>query len=277
MPSYAIGDLQGCYNELQDLLNEINFNDRNDQLYFVGDLINRGKDSLACLRFVKSLPNAKTVLGNHDLHLLAVANGVRKTHRKDTLDDILHAEDKEELFNWLRQQPLLVHEAENNFYVLHAGLPPQWDIEEAIELSNETSDVLKTKHFNKFIHEMYGDQPDMWGENLTGNNRSRFIINCFTRMRYVNKDGSLDFKNKDAPGKQAEGLIPWYQHPDRKSKKEKIIFGHWSTVMLGKESNFKQHHVYPTDTGCLWGGSLTALRLEDERIFSVPSRQAKIL
>lgn len=276
MPCYAIGDLQGCYEELQDLLNEINFDESDDQLYFVGDLINRGIDSLACLRFVKSLNNAYTVLGNHDLHLLAVANGVRKPHRKDTLDDILNAEDKEELFSWLRQQALLLHEKENDFYILHAGLPPQWSIEQAQELANETSELLTSNSFDDFIQTMYGNQPDIWQNSLKGNERIRFIINCFTRMRYVTKEGSLDFDNKDAPGKQAKGLTPWYAHKDRKTQKQKIIFGHWSTVMLGNENNFRQHNVYPTDTGCLWGGSLTALRLEDEKVFSVPSKKTKV-
>ena len=275
MPNYAIGDLQGCYDELLDLLNEINFDETNDQLWFVGDLINRGKQSLGCLRFVKSLSNARTVLGNHDLHLLAVENGVRKPHRKDTLDEILQAEDKDELLNWLRQQPLLLHEIENNFYILHAGLPPQWSIEFAKELANEAHSLLTGEDFHRFIHNMYGDQPDLWQEDLIGDDKVRFIINCFTRMRFLNNNGCLDMAEKNSPGKQANNLIPWYAHPERKTRNEKIIFGHWSTVLLGNENDFNQYNVFPVDTGCLWGGTLTALRLEDEKIFNVPSRQEK--
>lgn len=277
MSTYAIGDLQGCYAELQDLLDKINFDQTNDQLWFVGDLINRGPESLACLRFVKALGDtARTVLGNHDLHLLAVANGVRKPHRKDTLDDILNAEDKDELFHWIRNLPLLVNDTDLNFTMVHAGLPPQWSLEQAQTLANETETVLRSEQFEDFIQHMYGDQPDNWTGALVGYDRHRFIINCLTRMRYCYKDGQLDLAAKNAPGKEDKKLKPWYALKDRQTRKDKIVFGHWSTVHLGNEKNFKEYNVYPIDTGCLWGGEMTALRLEDEELFSVPSRQAKI-
>lgn len=277
MSTYAIGDLQGCYSELQDLLDKINFDEINDQLWFVGDIVNRGPNSLACLRFVKSLgTKAKTVLGNHDLHLLAVANKVRKPHRKDSFDEILNAKDSEELLDWIKHQALLVTDTDLNFTMIHAGLPPQWTLEQAKELAQETESLLQSKKFNDFINNMYGDQPDSWSKKLKDDDRHRFIINCFTRIRYIDKNGKLDMKETCAPGKQNKSLTPWYKIPDRKTKQDKIIFGHWSTVHLGNENNFKQYNVYPLDTGCLWGGELTAMRLEDEKLFSVPSKQPKI-
>lgn len=274
MATYAIGDLQGCYTELQDLLNKINFDETKDQLWFVGDLVNRGPESLECLRFVKSLgKKAKTVLGNHDLHLLAIANKVRQPHRSDTIDEILNADDAEELLNWIRHLPLLVHDEELKFSMIHAGLPPQWSLKKAKKLAKETESLLQNDQFNNFIHNMYGDQPYIWSETLSNDDRHRFIINCFTRIRYLEETGKLNLKENNAPGKQPEALLPWYALPNRKTNEDKIIFGHWSTVTLGEEQNFKQHNVYPLDTGCLWGKELTAMRLEDEKMFSVPSRQ----
>jgi bis(5'-nucleosyl)-tetraphosphatase (symmetrical) len=276
MSTYAIGDLQGCYSELQDLLNKINFDEIDDQLWFVGDIVNRGPESLACLSFVKSLgTNAKTVLGNHDLHLLAIANKVHKPHRKDTFDEILSADNSEELLDWIKHQPLLVTDPDLNFTMIHAGLPPQWTVEQTKELAKETESLLQSKKFNNFIHNMYGDQPDTWSDKLKDDDRHRYIINCFTRIRYCDANGKLNLKEKAPPGSQDESLTAWYAIPERKTKKDKLIFGHWSTVHLGNEHNFKQYNVYPLDTGCLWGGKLTAMRLEDEKLFSVPSRQPK--
>lgn len=276
MSTYAIGDLQGCYTELDDLLNKINFDQDKDKLWFVGDLVNRGPESLRCLRFVKSLGNkAKTVLGNHDLHLLAVANNVRKAHRKDTLDEILHANDSKDLIKWIRQQPLLVHNQKLNFTMVHAGLPPQWSLKKAKELAKETEALIQSKKFNAFLKVMYGDQPDSWSEELKKNDRYRYIINAFTRTRYIDATGRLDMKEKGLPDSENKSLTPWYAIPERKTQKHKIIFGHWSTVTLGNRQYFKKFNVYPLDTGCLWGRTLTAMRLEDEKLFSVPSRQPK--
>lgn len=276
MPTYAIGDIQGCLDELKDLLNEINFDEGNDQLWFAGDLINRGPKSLETLRFVKSLKNTKTVLGNHDLHLLAVAEGVRKPHRNDTFDEILNAEDKTDSFNWIRQQGLLIHNKALNFTLVHAGLPPQWSLQQARELAKETESLIKTEKFNDFLNVMYGDEPKIWQDELSGFDRHRYIINCLTRLRYCTHKGKLNFSEKGAPGSQKKSLIPWYAFEKRKNKDNKILFGHWSTVHLGNEKDFRQYNVYPLDAGCLWGGALTALRLEDETWFSVPSRQKKL-
>lgn len=278
MSTYAIGDLQGCYSELKTLLDHINFDNTNDQLWFAGDIVNRGPNSLECLRFVKSLgANARMVLGNHDLHLLAIAYNVRQPHRKDTFDKLLNADDVEDLLNWIRQQPLLIHDPELNITMIHAGLPPQWSLKKAIKLAAETHSFIQDKKFDTFIHNMYGDQPDSWSKKLDGDDRYRFIINCFTRMRYLDNNNKLDMKETCAPGKQHKSLTPWYAKQKRKTKKDNIIFGHWSTVLLGNEKDFKQYNVYPLDTGCLWGGELTAMRLEDKKLFSVPSQQAKFI
>ena len=276
MSTYAIGDIQGCYSELQNLLNEINFDERRDELWFVGDLVNKGPKSLQTLRFIKALGvNAKITLGNHDLHLLAVAKNIQPLLKKDTIQEILAADDVEELIDWLKSRPLLITDDNLNFTMVHAGLPPQWSLENAKEFAKECELILQSEKINKLLAEMYGDTPNIWVNSLQDYAKQRFIINCFTRIRFCNSDGMLDFDTKVAPGKQNTSLIPWYSLPNRKTKDNKIIFGHWSTVHIGNEKNFKQYNVYPIDTGCLWGGRLTAMRLEDEKIFSVPSEEPK--
>ena len=276
MSTYAIGDVQGCYSELQNLLNEINFDERRDELWFAGDLVNKGPKSLQTLRFIKALGvNAKITLGNHDLHLLAVAKNIRPLLKKDTIQEILAADDVKELIDWLKSRPLLITDDNLNFTMVHAGLPPQWSLENAKELAKECESILQSEKINKLLAEMYGDTPNIWVNSLQDYAKQRFIINCFTRIRFCNSDGMLDFDTKVAPGKQNTSLIPWYSLPNRKTKDNKIIFGHWSTVHIGNEKNFKQYNVYPIDTGCLWGGRLTAMRLEDEKVFSVPSEQPK--
>ena len=276
MSTYAIGDIQGCYSELQNLLNEINFDERRDELWFAGDLVNKGPKSLQTLRFIKALGvNAKITLGNHDLHLLAVAKNIRPLLKKDTIQEILAADDVEELIDWLKSRPLLITDDNLNFTMVHAGLPPQWSLENAKEFAKECELILQSEKINKLLAEMYGDTPNIWVNSLQDYAKQRFIINCFTRIRFCNSDGMLDFDTKVAPGKQNTSLIPWYSLPNRKTKDNKIIFGHWSTVRIGNEKNFKQYNVYPIDTGCLWGGRLTAMRLEDEKVFSVPSEQQK--
>ena len=276
MSTYAIGDIQGCYSELQNLLNEINFDERRDELWFAGDLVNKGPKSLQTLRFIKALGvNAKITLGNHDLHLLAVAKNIRPLLKKDTIQEILAADDVKELIDWLKSRPLLITDDNLNFTMVHAGLPPQWSLENAKEFAKECELILQSEKINKLLAEMYGDTPNIWVNSLQDYAKQRFIINCFTRIRFCNSDGMLDFDTKVAPGKQNTSLIPWYSLPNRKTKDNKIIFGHWSTVHIGNEKNFKQYNVYPIDTGCLWGGRLTAMRLEDEKVFSVPSEQPK--
>lgn len=270
MATYAIGDVQGCYVELQSLLDLIGFNPGTDRLWFAGDLVNRGPDSLDVLRFVRGLGNhALAVLGNHDLHLLACAQGVRPPHRLDTLEAILAAPDRDDLLGWLRQQPLM--HVDSGVVLVHAGLPPQWSIPVACERAGEVEDVLRGEAANTFFAEMYGNDPDRWCDNLAGMARLRYITNALTRMRFCTRKGRLDLKSKGAPGTQGEKLFPWYALPERASRATRIYFGHWATLHLGP-ADTASHNVVGLDTGCVWGGSLTAVRIEDGAMFSVPSR-----
>ena len=276
MSTYAIGDLQGCFDELKDLLDSINFDESRDQLWFTGDLVNRGPQSLECLRFVKSLGDiAVSVLGNHDLHLLAVVQNGNHKRQKDTLDEVINAPDSNELLEWLKERPLLHYENEIDFMLVHAGLVPEWDFDQTKNLAIEVIQTLSSTELPGFLDYMYGNTPEQWSDDLDGWERIRFIINCFTRMRYCTASGQLVFEEKGPPGSQAKNIQPWFTFPSRKTKNKKIIFGHWSTVHLGNIKNFSEYNVFPLDTGCVWGGELTALRLEDEKWFSVPSRQEK--
>ena len=259
MATYAIGDLQGCYDSLLRLLDKLKFDSTKDKLWFAGDLVNRGPDSLSTLRFVKSLgDNAITVLGNHDLHLLAIAAKHKKTNDA-SLQELLNADDADELLNWLRLQPLLHHEAQFNFTMVHAGIYPGWSLENAQQYANELESILRSDSYLDFIFNMYGNLPEKWNDNLKDWDRLRFICNSFTRMRYCEIDGRLNFKSHGAPGTHPENTLPWFEVPKRKAKKEHILFGHWST--LGK---INKKNVYPLDTGCVWGGKLTALRIDTE-------------
>jgi bis(5'-nucleosyl)-tetraphosphatase (symmetrical) len=274
MPTYAIGDLQGCCSELHDLLGEIDFDPQKDRLWFTGDLVNRGPESLEALRFVKSLGAcAITVLGNHDLHLLAVAAGHAQPRRKDTLEGIMTAPDRDELLDWLRRRPLLHRDAAAGFTLIHAGLPPQWSIGQAAAVASEVEQALSGSTAEAFYEHMYGDDPAEWSDSLKGAERLRFITNCFTRMRFCTPAGRISMREKGPPGSQPAPLLPWYAVPGRRSAPEPIIFGHWSTVRLRDTSAFSEWNVFPLDTGCIWGGRLTALRLDDRKSFSVPSRQ----
>jgi len=257
MALYAIGDIQGCYDEFQRLLDKLRFDARADQLWLVGDLVNRGPKSLEVLRFVKALgDSAITVLGNHDLHLLAIAAGVDRAKRDDTLGPILNAPDRDELLDWLRQKPLMHHDAALGYAMLHAGLPPQWDLSKALRCAGEVEAMLRSAEHKEFFQHMYGNEPDLWREELSGWARLRFIVNCFTRLRYVDDAGRVLHKEKGAPHTRRH-LTPWFRAPARNSIATKIIFGHWSTLGLVLE-----HNVYALDTGCVWGGALTALRLD---------------
>jgi len=255
MSIYAIGDIQGCFDDLLRLLDKIKFDQQSDQLWFAGDLVNRGPKSLETLRFIKSLgQSAITVLGNHDLHLLAMANKQRVPRKKDSLDQILDAPDCPELLYWLRHRPLF--HFNDDFCLLHAGLPPQWDYSKTKKMALKAEKVLQGPKHVAFFKAMYGDKPDCWSSGLYGMNKIRFIINCFTRMRYCDVNGRLDFKNNGAVGSQPEHLMPWFSVPGRKSANMKIIFGHWSTL-----GYYHGHNCYAIDTGCLWGGQLTAIKL----------------
>ena len=274
MPTYAIGDVQGCYRELVDLLDTINFDEHKDQLWFTGDLVNRGPDSLETLRLVKSLQPVM-VLGNHDLHLLAINAGKASLQKKDTVGPVLHASDRSDLLSWLRQQPLLHRSRDPAYTLIHAGLPPQWNITQAQILAAEVEAVLRTDAATEYFAHMYGNTPDIWSEDLRGWDRLRFITNCLTRLRYCDNTGRISMKEKGPPGRQSDALLPWYQIKGRQSSKDQIIFGHWATVRLGEKQDFKTARVHALDTGCVWGNALTAMRLEDETYFSVPSRQQK--
>lgn len=265
MATYAIGDIQACYDELMQLLDVLCFDPGCDCLWFTGDLVNRGTQSLEVLRFVKSLGDkAVAVLGNHDLHLLAIAAGASHLRPKDSFMDVLQAQDRNVLLDWLQQRPLLHCDARLGYTLIHAGLPPQWDIITAQACAKEAEQVLRGADAPHFFHQMYGDQPRQWRDDLAGTERLRFIVNCFTRLRFCNSEGRLALKYKGAPGTQAVGALPWFQVPGRKSANLKIIFGHWST--LGR---YQGQGIYSLDTGCVWGGNLTALRLDDGRWFSI--------
>ncbi len=262
MSIYAIGDIQGCYKELQQLLKQIRFDHARDHLWFVGDLVNRGPDSLQVLRFVKSLgDSAITVLGNHDLHLLAVAEGATELHRSDTLDEVLNSPDRDELLTWLRQQRLL--HAESGFVLVHAGLLPQWSVKQAASLAREVEQALRDDHTNFFAH-MYGNNPQSWDDGLTGSMRLRVITNAFTRLRICTPQGEMEFKFKGEVENIPAGYMPWFEVPKRTSSDATVIFGHWSALGLKVTPN-----AIALDTGCLWGGPMTAIRLEDRQLFQV--------
>ena len=263
MPTYAIGDLQGCYDPLQRLLERIQFAPAHDTLWLVGDLVNRGPQSLEVLRFIKSLGEAAvTVLGNHDLHLLALTAGFGRVHKSDTFGPILTAPDRDELLHWLQHQRLAWREGE--YLLLHAGLMPGWSADDAMRLAAEAEVVLQQQDARDFFAQMYGDSPRAWRDNLQGIDRIRVIVNTFTRMRYCTAQGEMDFHHKGAPGSQPPGLFPWFDVPERRSADTTIIMGHWSTLGLIHRPN-----LLALDTGCLWGGELTAVRMEDRKVFSI--------
>ncbi len=266
MSSYVIGDIQGCLKPLQDLLNYINFDPKKDTLWVVGDLVNRGPESLKTLRFLYHFRDSlNVVLGNHDLHLLAVAAGYKTPNRSDTLDSILNAPDRDILLEWLRQQALLHHDPNLNYTMVHAGIPPQWTLKQAIEYAQEIEDVLKSKKIHTYLKNMYGNQPDIWDTNLKGKERWRLITNYFTRMRFCTPSGQLELNAKANINAAPPGYFPWYVYKNRKTKNDRIIFGHWAAL----EGKTNHKNVFAMDTGCVWGGKLTVMRLEDQKLFSV--------
>ncbi|MDD2758702.1 MAG: symmetrical bis(5'-nucleosyl)-tetraphosphatase [Methylomonas sp.] len=256
MAIYAIGDIQGCYNELRRLLDAINFDPAEDQHWLVGDLVNRGPHSLETLRFIKGLgASAVSVLGNHDLHLIATVTSLGKVGKKDTLGPILRAADCDDLIDWLRRQRMFYHNAD--YCMLHAGLPPQWDFELTQSMAHEVEQAIAGDDYQRFFRSMYGNKPAVWQDDLSATEKLRFAVNCFTRLRYCTPEGEMDFHQKGPPGSQPVHLLPWFRVPGRKSKDMRIIFGHWSTLGYYSEDN-----VYAIDTGCLWGGQMTALKLD---------------
>jgi len=263
MAIYAVGDIQGCHAELVQLLGVIRFDPTADKLWLVGDLVNRGPDSLEVLRLVKSMgASAITVLGNHDLHLLAAAEGTAKLNRTDTLDEIINAPDRDEWLSWLRHQRLIY--TEDNYVLVHAGLLPQWSVEQAVSLASEVETALRSDEYSTFLANMYGNSPQSWDDVLTGYNRLRVITNAITRMRICTPKGEMDFKFKSVLKDIPAGYLPWYEAPKRTSATSTVVFGHWSALGLMLKDN-----AIALDTGCLWGGPMTAIRLEDRQLFQV--------
>ncbi len=259
--------MQGCLGPLRQLLDLIDFNRDRDRLWFVGDLVNRGPDSLETMRFVKSLGDtATTVLGNHDLHLVIVAEGFGRKHKSDTLDTILAAPDREELLDWLRGRKMF--HVEGDVAMVHAGLLPQWDIAHAGELAAEVERALRGPAHAELALHMYGNLPDCWDEKLTGYDRLRVIINAMTRLRVCTRDGRMDFDHKGQLAEIPRGYMPWFVVPGRKSADATVICGHWSALGLKVTDN-----IIALDSGCLWGRQLSAVRLEDRRVFQVPCPQ----
>ena len=272
MSTYAIGDVQGCHDELVNLLEAIRFDPARDRVILVGDLVNRGPNSLGVLRLVRGLGDAATtVLGNHDLHLLAVAHGGR-TGRRDTLNGVLGASDSDDLLDWLVRQPLAWRDERTGTLMVHAGVPPQWTAEQTLELAAEASALIGGPDGPRFFSRMYGDEPDRWKDKLRGHDRARFVVNCLTRLRYCHADGQLDLRPKGAPGTQPEGVMPWFAVPSRASRETPMVFGPWST--LGRV-HWPEYRVHGLDTGCVWGGRLTALDLETGALIGVPSRHPR--
>lgn len=269
MATYAIGDVQGCYKQLLELLAHIGFNPKQDTLWFAGDLVNRGPDSLSTLRFIKNLnEKAIAVLGNHDLSLLAYSLGAIKAKKSDTFQSIVDAPDGVELLEWLRTLPLMHVDQSKGFTLCHAGIFPLWSIEQAYQLNLEVCTLLRGEGFKEFMFHMFGKKPDRWSDSLTGYDRFRFIVNAFTRMRFCRQDASLDFDCKSSLDKAPKGSIPWYEYPNPAWQQSHIIFGHWAAL----NGECHQEGLYALDTGCVWGRSLTALCLETRERFSIECR-----
>lgn len=266
MSTYAIGDIQGCYDELLELLDRISFNPAKDTVWLVGDLVSRGPKSLETLRYVRSLGDAAiTVLGNHDLNLLAVAAGVRKPHRSDAVEAVLGASDRDDLMEWLRTRKMMHVGAD--YAMVHAGLLPQWSVPRAHELAGEVEAALGGPSHVEFLTRMYGNSPARWDEDLTGYDRLRVIVNAMTRLRLCDAEGNMELSHKTGPEGGPAGYMPWFEVPARASAGTPIVFGHWAALGLKLTDD-----VLAIDTGCVWGRSLSAVRLEDRRLYHCDCR-----
>ena len=271
MATYAVGDLQGCFSELEQLLEAVSFNPEKDQLWLAGDLVNRGPESLEVLRFASGMGDrVRCVLGNHDLHLLAVAYSGARLKRSDTLQKILDAPDRERLLYWLRHQPLFHYDKKLGFVMSHAGIPPIWDLQQTLCYAGEVESVLQGDAYINYFENMYGNKPSKWSDSLSGFDRLRVITNYFTRMRFCTAKGKLDFDSKEGLDQCPKGYAPWFSYP--RQVKDKIIFGHWAAL----EGDVDADGIYGLDTGCVWGGRLTALHLESGEQTSVNSLQKPI-
>jgi bis(5'-nucleosyl)-tetraphosphatase (symmetrical) len=279
MALYLIGDIQGCNQALGHLLDHLNFSPSRDELVLLGDLVNRGPDSLGVLRRLVALDgSARCLLGNHDLHLLAVAAGVRGPGRHDTLDALLQTPEREALLHWLRQQhlALLQPTASRPCLMVHAGVLPSWSVDQTMALAGELQSVLRSPDHLDFLRHMYGNTPDAWSETLSGWERLRVIVNALTRLRYCSAEGQMEFDSKEGLDAAPEGFMPWFDVPGRQSAEALIAFGHWSTL-----GPLQRPDVQALDSGCVWGGSLTALRLDSSAAaqharISVPCPQAQV-
>ena len=255
MANYLIGDIQGCDAPLARLLQDIDFSPSRDRLYLLGDLVNRGPDSAAVLRRLMALGDAvRCVLGNHDLHLLAVAHGVRKQRADDTLDGVLRARDCAAMVDWLRRQPMALFDRQ--WLMVHAGVLPGWSVAQTLELAGEVEAALRGADFVDFLLHMYGSQPAQWSDDLQGAARLRVIVNALTRMRYCSAQGVMEFSSKEGKGGAPEGYLPWFEVPQRATASVNVAFGHWSTLGL-----LQRDGLLALDTGCVWGGCLSAVRL----------------
>jgi bis(5'-nucleosyl)-tetraphosphatase (symmetrical) len=267
MATYAIGDIQGCYHAFMALLARLQFDKKRDKLWLVGDIINRGSGSLEVLRWCyQHQDSLKIVLGNHDLHALAVVHNLKPAHKHDTLQASIHAPDSDALFTWLRHQPLMIDQRidQHDYVMVHAGLFPQWTIAQAICLASEVECALQADSFHDFLTNMYGNSPSIWHEDLTGIDRLRTITNAMTRMRICTENGEMEFEFKGELQDIPTGYQPWFDAPARQSQEAKIICGHWSALGLRQREN-----IFALDTGCLWGGQLTAMCLETREITQV--------
>jgi bis(5'-nucleosyl)-tetraphosphatase (symmetrical) len=257
--NYVIGDIQGCCDALERLLAEIGFSPSRDRLFVLGDMTNRGPQSLATLQRLRGLGSAvQCVLGNHDLHLLAVACGARLAHASDTFNDVLQAPDRDDWVQWLREQPLAIQD--EGWLMVHAGVAPQWDAALTLQLAQEVHTQLRSPDWMACMQAIYGARPSLWKAELAGNERLRFVVNALTRIRFVDEQGGLDFQAKDAPGAVPVGLTPWFDVPARLTAQTPIAFGHWSALGL-----LNRPCLLGTDTGCVWGGALTAVRIDGGR------------
>jgi len=264
MATYAIGDIQGCMTELQALLETCSFDRTTDRLWFVGDLVNRGPHSLEVLRFVKGLGDrAVVVLGNHDLHLLCVAEEFAKPRADDTLEEVLAAPDRDELLLWLRHRQLL--HAEQGIILVHAGLLPHWTLQEALTLANEVETKLRGPDFRKCLAKLYGSEPRQWNNSLAGPDRTRVIVNAMTRMRFCTDAGEMEFRAKGSIDAAPPGFRAWFDIPGRRSAGDTVICGHWSALGLRIQPG-----LVALDSGCIWGGALSAVRIGDRNVFQVP-------
>lgn len=264
MTTYAIGDVQGCFHAFNNLLDTLAFDRSKDRLWLVGDIVNRGACSLEMLRWCyENRDVVQIVLGNHDLHTLVVANGVVRLKKHDTIAPLLDAPDANELLDWLRYQPLMVRE--DKAVMVHAGLLPNWGVEAALNYAAEVESALQADNYIDFLHHMYGNEPSTWDDDLSGYDRLRVITNAMTRLRICNLAGEMEFAFKGELDAIPEGFMPWFDVPDRQSQDYTIIFGHWSALGLQHRNN-----VHALDTGCLWGGNLTALNIETKAITQVP-------